>query len=287
MITPLGWLERVPTYKDQIAADREQGPRDLRLPRLPGAADGGHRPSTAPTSCRWGRTRRATSRSAARSCAGSTASTARSSRSRKALFTPTPKVPGIDGRKMSKSYGNAINLTDPPDVDPPEVHGDVHRPARIKRSDPGPSRGLQPLRVPRAALAAGASQERVDARVPGRGDRLRRRQEAARRADHRLPRADPRAARRSCCATAARCCDILARGLAAGARAGGARRWTWCARHGARLPQAAQTACSRERRRARREAAEAAPQPPAGGCCRSPGASTCRCSRDRSTCCST
>ncbi len=32
-----------------------------------------------------------------------------------ALFTPTPRVPGLDGRKMSKSYDNAINLSDAPD----------------------------------------------------------------------------------------------------------------------------------------------------------------------------
>ena len=44
-----------------------------------------------------------------------------------ALFTPAAKVPGIDGRKMSKSYGNAINLSDPPEVIRAEVHADVHR----------------------------------------------------------------------------------------------------------------------------------------------------------------
>ena len=42
MITPLGWLERVPTYKDQQEQLKEQGPGDLRLPRLPAAAERGH-----------------------------------------------------------------------------------------------------------------------------------------------------------------------------------------------------------------------------------------------------
>ena len=32
------------------------------------------------------------------------------------LLTPTPRLPGTDGRKMSKSYNNAIYLSDPPDV---------------------------------------------------------------------------------------------------------------------------------------------------------------------------
>jgi tryptophanyl-tRNA synthetase len=35
----------------------------------------------------------------------------------KVLLTPSPKLPGTDGRKMSKSYGNTILLSEPePDV---------------------------------------------------------------------------------------------------------------------------------------------------------------------------
>ena len=55
----------------------------------------------------------------------------------KALFTPTPKVPGLDGRKMSKSYGNAINLSDPPDVIREKCKSMFTDPTRIRRSDPG------------------------------------------------------------------------------------------------------------------------------------------------------
>ena len=83
MITPLGWLERVPTYKDQIEQLRTRDLGTHGFLGLPGPDDGRHRASTARTSCRSGRTRRATSRSAARSCGASTASTARSSRSRR------------------------------------------------------------------------------------------------------------------------------------------------------------------------------------------------------------
>jgi tryptophanyl-tRNA synthetase len=54
-----------------------------------------------------------------------------------ALFTPTPKVPGIDGRKMSKSYGNAINLSDPPEVIRQKCMQMFTDPQRLKRSDPG------------------------------------------------------------------------------------------------------------------------------------------------------
>ena len=54
-----------------------------------------------------------------------------------ALYTPTPKVPGIDGRKMSKSYGNAINLSDSPDVIRQKCMQMFTDPQRLKRSDPG------------------------------------------------------------------------------------------------------------------------------------------------------
>jgi len=53
------------------------------------------------------------------------------------LLTTTPKVPGLDGRKMSKSYGNTIGLRE----DPAEVAKKLKTmqtdPARVRRSDPG------------------------------------------------------------------------------------------------------------------------------------------------------
>ena len=53
------------------------------------------------------------------------------------LLTETPKVPGLDGQKMSKSYGNAILLRD----DPAEVTKKIRTmqtdPARVRRTDPG------------------------------------------------------------------------------------------------------------------------------------------------------
>jgi tryptophanyl-tRNA synthetase len=53
------------------------------------------------------------------------------------LLTPSPKLPGTDGRKMSKSYGNTIMLSDPePDVRA-KLKTMVTDPARIRRTDPG------------------------------------------------------------------------------------------------------------------------------------------------------
>jgi tryptophanyl-tRNA synthetase len=53
------------------------------------------------------------------------------------LLTPTPKLPGTDGRKMSKSYGNAIMLSDPESVVRQKLKTMVTDPARIRRTDPG------------------------------------------------------------------------------------------------------------------------------------------------------
>jgi tryptophanyl-tRNA synthetase len=53
------------------------------------------------------------------------------------LLTPAAKLPGTDGRKMSKSYGNAILLTDAEPVVRQKLKTMVTDPARIRRSDPG------------------------------------------------------------------------------------------------------------------------------------------------------
>ncbi|MEF3167918.1 MAG: tryptophan--tRNA ligase [Deltaproteobacteria bacterium] len=53
------------------------------------------------------------------------------------LLTEVPKLPGLDGRKMSKSYGNAIFLSDPPDVVREKISGMVTDIERPRRSDPG------------------------------------------------------------------------------------------------------------------------------------------------------
>jgi tryptophanyl-tRNA synthetase len=54
-----------------------------------------------------------------------------------ALLTPSPKLPGTDGRKMSKSYGNTIMLTDPEPEVREKLKTMVTDPARIRRKDPG------------------------------------------------------------------------------------------------------------------------------------------------------
>jgi tryptophanyl-tRNA synthetase len=137
MITPLGWLERVPTYKEQM--QQIEG-KDLATygflgyPVLQTVDIIVYRAHYVPVG-------------------EDQASHLEISREivrrfhhlygcevfpePQALFTPTPKVPGIDGRKMSKSYGNAINLSDPPEVIRQKCMQMFTDPQRLKRSDPG------------------------------------------------------------------------------------------------------------------------------------------------------
>jgi tryptophanyl-tRNA synthetase len=53
------------------------------------------------------------------------------------LLTPSPKLPGTDGRKMSKSYGNTILMSDPEPEIRAKLKPMVTDPARIRRKDPG------------------------------------------------------------------------------------------------------------------------------------------------------
>jgi len=55
----------------------------------------------------------------------------------KSLLTPSPKLPGTDGRKMSKSYGNTILISDPEAEVRKKLKTMVTDPARIRRTDKG------------------------------------------------------------------------------------------------------------------------------------------------------
>jgi len=53
------------------------------------------------------------------------------------LLTETPKVPGLDGRKMSKSYGNTIEIREEPESVTKKLRAMQTDPARVRRTDPG------------------------------------------------------------------------------------------------------------------------------------------------------
>ena len=75
-----------------------------------------------------------------------------------ALLTSAPVLPGLDGRKMSKSYKNAISLREEPDVVEEKVRTMVTDPARVRRTDPG-----DPDKCPVYALHAVYSDDDVKA----------------------------------------------------------------------------------------------------------------------------
>jgi tryptophanyl-tRNA synthetase len=206
MVTPLAWLERVPTYKDQIEQLKDKDLSTygfLGYPLLQGADILMYRPEFVPVgedqvahveitreiARRFNhiygrepdfeaRCERAIKRLGSRNAAqysdlrrqyqeqGSAEALARArsliesgakltiaDRERllghlegggrsilpepAALLTKSPKVPGLDGRKMSKSYGNTIGLREDPDSVARKMRAMQTDPARVRRSDPG------------------------------------------------------------------------------------------------------------------------------------------------------
>jgi tryptophanyl-tRNA synthetase len=157
MITPLGWLERVPTYKEQKENITD---KDLTTYGFLGypvlqAADiliykGDFVPVGEDQVPHVELTREIARRfngfyprKGVGGFAGPTATSEELHRrfyvfpEPQPLLTPTPKLPGTDGRKMSKSYGNTIMLTDPEPVVRQKLKTMVTDPARVRRTDPG------------------------------------------------------------------------------------------------------------------------------------------------------
>lgn len=136
MITPLGWLERVPTYKEKKEEIKD---RDLdtygflgypvlqaadiliyRAEYVPVGIDQvPHLEITREIARRFNFLYREVFPEP------------------EPLLTEFPKVPGVDGRKMSKSYGNAIYLSDTPEVVRQKIITMMTDPARKRRYDPG------------------------------------------------------------------------------------------------------------------------------------------------------
>jgi tryptophanyl-tRNA synthetase len=135
MVTPLGWLERVPSYKDM----QESLGQDIHTygflgyPVLQSADILMYKAAAVPV----GEDQVAhveLTREIAR----------RFNHLYGPLFpepasilTSTPKLPGTDGRKMSKSYGNTIPLGAPPDAVRQAMLTMMTDPARKRRTDPG------------------------------------------------------------------------------------------------------------------------------------------------------
>src|SRR5437588_10835200 len=139
MITPLGWLERVPTYKEQRENIKEKDLGTygfLGYPVLQSADILIYKADVVPV----GEDQVAhveLTREIARRVNQFYSKRAEVFPEPQSLLTPAAKLPGTDGRKMSKSYGNTILLTDPEPVVRHKLKTMVTDPARVRRSDPG------------------------------------------------------------------------------------------------------------------------------------------------------
>jgi len=138
MITPLSWLERVPTYKDQIKQLGAMG-KDINTygflgyPLLQAADILIYRANIVPVGedqlphlelCREIARR-------FNHLYGSVFPEP------EALLSEFKLLPGIDGRKMSKSYKNVIALAAEPEEIKKQVNAMMTDPARIRKTDPG------------------------------------------------------------------------------------------------------------------------------------------------------
>jgi tryptophanyl-tRNA synthetase len=146
MISPLGWLERVPSYKEM---QENLAHKDLTTygflgyPVLMAADILLYQPDFVPV----GQDQQAhveLTRELARRfngfykhAAGAKLGDREVLPEPKVLLTPSPKLPGTDGRKMSKSYGNTILLSDPEPVVRQKLKTMVTDPARVRRTNPG------------------------------------------------------------------------------------------------------------------------------------------------------
>ncbi len=140
MITPLGWLERVPTYKEQ---QENLSGKDLSTygflgyPLLQSADILIYQPQFVPVGQDQAAHVELTREVARRFNQFYKLDGREVLPEPKVLLTPSPKLPGTDGRKMSKSYGNTILMTDPEPVVRKKLKTMVTDPARVRRTDPG------------------------------------------------------------------------------------------------------------------------------------------------------
>jgi tryptophanyl-tRNA synthetase len=165
MITPLGWLERVPTYKDQQEQLKEKDLATIGFLGYPvlqsadilvyqaefvpvGIDQAAHVEITREIARRFNHLY-GSKRAVAAARSGHISDKERLAELEqetdvkqvlpepKVLLTPSPKLPGTDGRKMSKSYNNTILLSDPEADVRAKLKTMVTDPARVRRTDPG------------------------------------------------------------------------------------------------------------------------------------------------------
>ncbi|RUM44737.1 MAG: tryptophan--tRNA ligase [Hydrogenimonas sp.] len=137
MITPLGWLERNPTYKDQLAQMQHKEIHTagfLTYPVLQAADIILYQADFVPIGEDQKPHLEITREIVRRfhhlfNC--------EVFKEPKEMLTETARLPGLDGRKMSKSYNNAIFLSDTPEEVWQKLRGAKTDTQRVRRNDPG------------------------------------------------------------------------------------------------------------------------------------------------------
>jgi tryptophanyl-tRNA synthetase len=140
MITSVGWLERVPTYKEQQEnlAEKDLSTYGfLGYPLLQSADILMYQPKYVPVGQDQVTHVELTREVARRFNHLYKLDDKEVLPEPEVLLTPSPKLLGTDGRKMSKSYGNTIDLTDPEPEVRKKLKTMVTDPARVRRTDPG------------------------------------------------------------------------------------------------------------------------------------------------------
>jgi tryptophanyl-tRNA synthetase len=140
MITPVGWLERVPSYKDQqknLAIKDLSNFGFLGYPVLMASDILIYQPQFVPVGNDQTAHVELTREVARRFNQFYKLDGQEVLPEPKVLLTLSPQLPGTDGRKMSKSYGNTIQMTDPEDVVRQKLKTMVTDPARVRRTDTG------------------------------------------------------------------------------------------------------------------------------------------------------
>lgn len=135
MVTPLGWLERVPTYKEkkQNLATESEPYGLLGYPVLQAADILLYKPFGVPVG-KDQAPHLELSREIARRFNFLFGEVFPEFES---IITEVPTVMGVDGRKMSKSYDNAIYLNESPDETSQKVMSAFTTPTKMRKTDPG------------------------------------------------------------------------------------------------------------------------------------------------------
>ncbi|MDO9565329.1 MAG: tryptophan--tRNA ligase [Candidatus Desulfaltia sp.] len=136
MITPVPWLERNPTYKEQIAqiSDKDLSTLGfLAYPVLQAADIIMYKADGVPVGIDQVPHVEITREIARRF----NSFYEKVFPEPQAILTKTPKILGADRRKMSKSYNNAIYLSDKPDIIASKVAGMITDPQRARKTDAG------------------------------------------------------------------------------------------------------------------------------------------------------